>query len=155
MDLKSYLLVILLIPFLAISGCKYKNENKKAQLLPSSGEAKVIVKPAPDISIHQAALDGQSAEVMRILSEGLDIDTKDQEGRTALMYASFNGHTGIMQNLLGKGASINLRDNFGRTALMFASSGPYPSAVKLLLANQADPNIADSEEHFTALMYAA
>ena len=155
MDLKSYLLVVLFIPVLAISGCKSKNETKKAPITPSSEEAEAIVKPASDISIHQAALDGQSAEVMRILSEGSDINTKDQEGRTALMYAAFNGHTGIMEKLLGKGASINLSDNFGRTALMFASSGPYPSAVKLLLANQADPNIADSEEHFTALMFAA
>jgi uncharacterized protein len=38
---------------------------------------------------------------------------------------------------------------------MFASSGPFEETVKLLLAHQADPNIADTEKHFTALMYAA
>lgn len=147
MYLKSYFLIVLLIPVFAVNGCKSKNENKKPPLPPSSEENVSNINPAQSISIHQAAMDGQSAEVMRILDEGLNVDTKDQEGRTALMYAAFNGHSEIIEKLIRKGASINLCDNLGRTALMFASSGPYPSAVKLLLTNQADPNIADSEEH--------
>ncbi len=110
---------------------------------------------AEGISIHKAALDGNSGDIDRILAAGANADSADANGRTPLMYAAFNGYMGIMEKLIMHGAFVNRCDSFGRTALMYASSGPFPEAVRLLLKNQADPNIADKEEHFTALMYAA
>jgi uncharacterized sulfatase len=106
-------------------------------------------------SFFEAALSGYKAGLMQMLDKGTDINTKDEDGRTALMYAAFNGHTAIIQELLNRGAGVDLRDVNGRTALMLASSGPYPDAAKLLLDHGADPNLADRDEHFTALMYAA
>ena len=38
---------------------------------------------------------------------------------------------------------------------MFAATGPFPETVELLLNNGADVNRADSEEGWTALMFAA
>jgi len=108
-----------------------------------------------NVSIHEAALNGQLDQVTGILAEGLDVNTRDQEGRTALMYASYNGHSEIVKKLIEKGAQVNLTDSYGRTALMMASSGPFSATVKLLLDHQADPDLKDTDEHFTALMYAA
>ncbi len=108
-----------------------------------------------DDSFFEAALSGYKDGLVLLLDKGTDVNIKDEEGRTALMYASFNGHTGIMQELLNRNASVDLRDVNGRTALMLASSGPFPEAVRLLLDHGADPNLVDTEEHFSALMYAA
>jgi ankyrin repeat protein len=155
MNYKLLTAVLLFIPVFIITGCKTKNESKNSVSIHPVEQVVNISRPAQNISIHDAALNGQSADVMKILAQGVDINAKDEDGRTALMYAAYNGHKEIMENLIQKGASVNLCDNYGRTALMFVSSGPYPDAVKLLLTNQADPNIADKEEHFTALMYAA
>jgi hypothetical protein len=113
------------------------------------------VTPGQNVSIHEAALNGQMNQVKEMLEKGLDANTRDREGRTALMYASYNGHTEIAKMLIENGALVNLADSYGRTALMMASSGPFPATVKILLDKQADPNIADADEHFTALMYAA
>lgn len=152
----KYLTAIVLILHLALlSGCKHKVEKKDSTTATVAKNDHAANKPANNISIHEAALNGLSAEIDKIVEGGSDINVKDGDGRTALMYAAYNGHTGIMEKLISKGAAVNLKDNFGRTALMFASSGPYAEAVRLLLNNQADPNLTDKEEHFTALMYAA
>jgi len=152
MNYKLLITGVLFIPVFIVTGCKTKNKSKKAAAIQSVREAGSIINPAQKISIHEAALNGQSAGVMNSLEEGVDVNARDQDGRTALMYAAFNGYTEIMEKLIQKGALVNLCDNLGRMALMFASSGPYPVSVRLLLINRADPDIADKEEHFTALM---
>jgi uncharacterized protein len=111
--------------------------------------------PAQNLSIYQAALEGNLNRVSEMLQEGFDVNNTDQDGRTALMYAAFNGFTEIVKILLEKKAMVDMRDQGGKTALMFAASGPFPETLKLLLDHHADPNIADYQEHFTALMYAA
>jgi len=113
------------------------------------------VAPDQNISIHEAALNGQMGSVKNDLEKGIDVNSRDPEGRTALMYASYNGHTEVVKILIEKNALVNLADNYGRTALMMASSGPFPATVKMLLDHQADPDLKDTDEHFTALMYAA
>jgi uncharacterized protein len=111
--------------------------------------------PAQNVSIYQAALEGNLNRVLEVLQEGFDVNKTDQDGRTALMYAAFNGHTKIVNILLEKKSIVDLRDQGGKTALMYAASGPFPETVRLLLDHQANPNLADYQEHFTALMYAA
>ncbi|GAI14151.1 unnamed protein product, partial [marine sediment metagenome] len=86
---------------------------------------------------------------------GADPNKVDQDGRTALMFASFNGHTEIVRLLLDEGAELGIRDAMGRTALLYASTGPFAETVKLLLDHHADPNIVDNDEQFSPLMHAA
>jgi ankyrin repeat protein len=154
MKYKSINILLLITTLFILTDCNTKKESSKRVTVPASDEV-ISTQPEQNISIHEAALNGQLGLVTRLLEEGLNVNIKDLEGRTALMYASYNGHTEIMKKLIEKGALVNEPDSYGRTALMMASSGPYPAAVKLLLDHQADPNIADTDEHFTALMYAA
>ena len=42
-----------------------------------------------------------------------DIDTKDNNGMTACMYASDAGHSGTVSMLLDRGADIHAKDNDG------------------------------------------
>jgi ankyrin repeat protein len=145
---------ILLVTFWVLTGCKTRNEKIER----SSREVQERVtsdNQDSDITIHQAALEGQINLVRKMLAEGFDENKIDEDGRTPLMYAAFNGCDEIIKLLIDKGALINACDTNGRTALMMASSGPYPATVKTLLDHQADPDLTDKEEHFTALMYAA
>ncbi len=105
--------------------------------------------------LRDAALNGNTATVKKLLSENTKADVTDEDGRNALMLASYNGHTEISRLLLDAGTDVNLKDNYGRTALMFASSGPFSETVSLLLSHRADPDLTDQNDHFTALMFAA
>ena len=148
------MILVWFVPFLVLTDCKTRDEKSKKSS-PSGNETVSSSNPVLNISIHQAALDGQISQLRNLLTTGVDVNTVDEDGRTPLMYAAFNGHADIISLLIDKGALINASDSEGRTALMMASSGPFPAAVKILLDHQADPNLTDKEEHFTALMYAA
>jgi ankyrin repeat protein len=154
MEITNCLKGVLIVTLIAFSGCRNKREIKTEVVIPVSVNTGI-----PDTILNsrlfEAALNGQLSQLMHLLDGGFDVNTRDNYGRTALMYSSYNGHTEIIRELIVKGASIDLQDTNGRTALMMASSGPWLAAVKLLLDNQADPNITDKDEHFTALMYAA
>jgi ankyrin repeat protein len=145
---------ILFVPLFILFSCQNRKENTAKNANPVN-ETVRISNPPSSVSIHEAALNGQSSLVTAHIEAGTDVNQKDPEGRTPLMYASFNGHAEVIRALVKKGADINLQDIYGRSALMMASSGPYPVAVKLLLDHGANPNLIDREEHFTALMYAA
>jgi ankyrin repeat protein len=56
-----------------------------------------------------------------LLAKGADVNSKMNNGETALMIASYRGHKEIMQLLLVKGADVNARMNNGETALSHAS----------------------------------
>ena len=46
-----------------------------------------------------------------LLDEGADVNTKDNDGQTAIMWASASGYTDIMKMLSGKGADVNAKDD--------------------------------------------
>jgi ankyrin repeat protein len=146
--------LILIVSLLGMSYCGSKKDKKSESVSTAPNDLSKVT-AAPLISIHEAALNGRLNDVTALLKSGIRPDTLDQEGRTPLSYAAYNGNTEIMGLLIRNGADVNKADKFGRTALMMASSGPYPMAVKMLLDQKADPNLVDTEEHFTALMYAA
>ncbi|NMC39498.1 MAG: ankyrin repeat domain-containing protein [Bacteroidales bacterium] len=151
---KIVIVLSLILILSCLAGCMGKKEGRK-QPDPGLKEEAVKNENVSGLSIHEAALNGQINVVIGILETGMDPDTADEDGRTALMYAAFNGHTETIKRLVEKGANVNLRDPNGRTPLMMAASGPYSEAVKILLENNADPDMADNQEHFTALMFAA
>ena len=115
-------------------------------------------KPAPisQQEVVEAALYGKVETIKKALAQGYEIDSRDPEKRTALMYASFNGQTSIAKMLIEAGADVNAQDTVGTSALMFAASAPSGSeTVQVLLDAGAKINMIDNNEHFTALMWAA
>ena len=74
-----------------------------------------------------------------------DIDDKDNNGFSALMYALNKGRTDIAKCLIEKGADINTKDNNGWTALMYASKFGMVDVVKFLIKNNADANIKNKD----------
>jgi len=76
-----------------------------------------------DISVELllAVQEGDLTRIKALLEQGADVNSKDADGRTALVIAAKQGHSEIAQFLLGQGAESDARDNEGWTALMWAS----------------------------------
>jgi ankyrin repeat protein len=58
-----------------------------------------------------------------LLQRGADVNTKDRDGRTALIHATRAGDLATAQMLVEAGAAITLRDRFSKTALLYAADG--------------------------------
>jgi len=104
----------------------------------------------PDFSIHQLAAQGQLIASMKIA----DIDEKDSNGLTPLIWACSYGQFPTVIMLLEKGADVHVVGNNGENSLLLASSNGHTDIVKLLIKKKMDINHTDVQGN-TALMYTA
>lgn len=83
--------------------------------------------------LWQAASRGDLSAVHRLVPTS-DIDqTDDDNGFTALHYASLFGHSQVVRALLEAGAHVNARDQQGWTPLMWASAVGHDRVVDCLI----------------------
>ncbi len=102
--------------------------------------------------IHQAAQDGDLEKVKALLKDHPDlVFTKDNNGRTALDFASYYGHNDVVELLLANKAEIDARDNNGRTPLHYAAATGHNDTADILLANKAELDVKDEENGDTPL----
>lgn len=80
-----------------------------------------------------------------IISQKVDVNTKDEEGRALLHWACDRGHKELVSMLLEHKADIDTQDNEGQTALHYASACEFADIVELLLNAGADPSLKDVE----------
>jgi uncharacterized protein len=113
-------------------------------------------------NLNAAAGRGDIIAVQAILAKGSDVNGKDKNGATALMYAS-RGQAStvdewqaldVAETLLAKGADVNAKSISGETALMLAAQSGYAYVMRTLLAHAAEPNLK-AENGATALIYAS
>lgn len=74
-----------------------------------------------ELPLLEAAEDGDLEKLQFLISNGEDINSADDEGYTALMYACNQGHYPIVECLIEQGADLNLTDAAGWAALDFAT----------------------------------
>ncbi len=85
--------------------------------------------------------DKQILEFANVLCErGLEVDTKDNNGRTVLMLAARNFLEVTNYLLLDQNASIDAQDKLGNTALMYASLSMNAETINFLRSHNADIN---------------
>ena len=106
----------------------------------------------PGDAFYTAIRANDLARLNTVLAQGADVNAKDTQGVTPLMYAAWVGSTDAMRALLDRGADPNLTNSSGSTALMMAVT-ELPK-VQLLVARGAKVNIASTRGR-TALMLAA
>jgi len=85
-----------------------------------------------------AALEGRTWAVKASLRRGADVNARDSQGRTALMFAVTNGHADTVKALLEHGGDVNVKADDGGTALMLAACGGDAGIVRALLDEGAD-----------------
>jgi ankyrin repeat protein len=73
--------------------------------------------PFSTISIFRAASDGNVTAVQNLLNAGADVNAREHEGETPLMYAAVAGKTEVVKLLLDRGADINAVSLNNETAL--------------------------------------
>ena len=95
--------------------------------------------------LHDMANEGNLEVVKNLISQGVDANTKDDEGWTALHHAAFVGHTTIVELLIEKGAVVDVKDETGNTALYRAAEGGSSQAAKALIAGGA--NVQSTDEN--------
>lgn len=87
--------------------------------------------------------------------EMLQIDAKDQYGRTALHVAAAGGHAGCVGYLVANLARINEKDGQGRTALMLACAKGHAEVVtELVQEEEVDVAVVEARGGNNALLLA-
>lgn len=79
--------------------------------------------------------------VKALLRKGARVDSKNNDGDTALMTAASKGHAAIVSILLDNGANVNLGGWSDQTALYLAAEKGHTEIVDMLLARGADSNV--------------
>ncbi|EKJ76919.1 hypothetical protein NXS19_011110 [Fusarium pseudograminearum] len=70
----------------------------------------IVLAGANSALLFLAAKQGDEKIIMSLLKAGVDVNMKDDEGRTPLSLASSNGHTAVVRILLDHGASVRTGD---------------------------------------------
>ncbi len=92
-----------------------------------------------------AASSGDGESIDLFIQAGMEIDSVDSGGNTALIKAAGSGRLAVVEKVLGLGADPRHANNVGRDALISASSKGFESVARMLIDRGADPSIKDSE----------
>ena len=109
---------------------------------------------ALDTQLREAATTGDENQMIDALVKGANADSRDGEGRSALINASWRGHVRIIEALLSRGADTELADREGRTAVIWGAINGHLGGVRRIIEAGADFEVAD-QHGITALMRAA
>ena len=106
--------------------------------------------------IHDAARNGDLAGVQAELDKGVDVNAKDDVGKTPLTYAARFGHKEVAELLLAKGADASAKtDDNGTTPLHHAALNGHKEIAAMLIAKGADVNAKLAVDGGTPLYQAA
>jgi ankyrin repeat protein len=105
-------------------------------------------------NVVTAARDADIAEVRKQLAAGSDVNAREADGTSALLWAAHQGSPELVSLLLDAGADPNAANNFGVTPLLEASRYGDAATVEALLEGGADVAAA-AREGETPLMAAA
>ena len=90
-----------------------------------------------------AAEQGDTPRVLKLLSNGADINGRDKRGRTAVMAATHGNRVATVKALIQAGADINLRDNMMDNPFLYSGAEGLLDILKLTIAAGADPKLTN------------
>jgi hypothetical protein len=95
---------------------------------------------SPQSDLWRAAEMADQAVLARSLQAGAKVNATDEDGWSALLFATTSGDLAVVSRLLAEHADPNLASKDGQTPLMGAIVGGNPAVVKALLAAGAHAN---------------
>ena len=128
-------------------------ESQPAETVTEAVKPESPTVKAPDISIHQAARDGNIETVKQHLAAGTDVNAIDENrGITPLVYAAREGHKKIVELLIADGADVNAKRGNGLTPLHSVANNAatrpvrgHKEVAEMLIAKGADVNAKDNQ----------
>jgi Ankyrin repeats (3 copies) len=87
----------------------------------------------PNAALLKAADAGNTAAIESALSAGADVNTKDADGWTPMLFAASNGNVPALTLLLARGGDFNLIASDGMTTLMLAAVAKHPEVITFLM----------------------
>ena len=109
---------------------------------------------APSTQLLTAAKAADAERVEALLSDGVDPNTTQADGATALHWAAHHDDVAMADALLAATADAGAANEFGATPLWLAAQNGSATMIKRLLEASADPNAALASGE-TVLMMAA
>lgn len=123
-----------------------KQEKAKSSISKATGNIDDLV---------EAARTGSTAEALKLIDNGVDVNSKNKSGVYPLHWAAANGNMELVKVLLAKKAYINATDGYREEpVIMWAAKKGQLEIVKLLVEKGASANISDRYKE-TPLMDAA
>lgn len=119
--------------------------NRSGGNAPGSNNEILRVNEKGQTTLMVAAGQGRADLIPAIISAGVDVNARDNDGDAALYYAAANGHLEAVQALLRANANINAANKKGGTALIGAAVQGHTPVVRLLIARGARPNQPDQD----------
>lgn len=96
-------------------------------------------------ALPTAVAAGDEHIIKMLLDHGIDVNSSDKDGSSALRVASSGGYEQICKMLLEYGANVNARGVWDETALQGASEFGHENIVMLLLDKGAEFNMHGKE----------
>ena len=94
----------------------------------------------------EAIATNQSNEIItKLIDEGADVNSRNSNGQTPLILATWKNNTKLSVLLVEKGADVNARNNNGRTPLLWATYKNNTELSVLLVEKGADVNAKDND----------
>jgi len=97
-------------------------------------------------AFRECARRGQSDRLRQLVDVGVDINSRDESGYTALHWTAISGKTDCLRILItSKGCDVNITDQGGWTALHYAAyKGHKGCVIALLIVPEIDIDIKNS-----------
>lgn len=92
----------------------------------------------PEVQLIEAAQTHNADQVRNLLKQKNNIDTKDSQGRTALLIATRNNDIEIARLLIDAGADVNSQDQIQDSPLLYAGAAGRIEILRMIL--KAKPN---------------
>ena len=88
--------------------------------------------------LHNAARQDDVTTLQQLLAQGARLDSRDEQGRTALLVATHDNKVAAAKVLIEAGADVNAKDNIDDSPYLYAGARGLNDILRLTLSHGAD-----------------
>lgn len=96
------------------------------------------------LALERAVTIGDLSLLEEQLRGGVDVNSRDRYGQSALMLAAHHGHRVIVERLIERGAELDCTAKYNLSALMLAVVAGHVEVARVLLRAGADVSVRGS-----------